>query len=437
MRDVERVIRARGDREPCLVGGVEDGRRDLADAAAETGLHLAVDDHRRLEEALRRAALARRPVERECGAGRDQLPVDQVRDELHVVDAVRVAAVDGLVAADRPGDPHRLRLRRRARRRLGRDDELCDTVVGAFGSGEDSRRRARDVERDPRLRRHDANASVAGDREARVARRAVDRALERREVARRRACRANASAAAAACGSDEHLREPPPRDPVSRLADDDRDGRGDHLRGESLRRGERGDGHRRAPGCARAARPARARTTRAPRRSAAARGRPVEHLAGRTGGDRDVQPATHEPRLAVPAPPRPRRSDRARSRCRRRRPGSAARRPAGRTRSRAAGTRGRGRSLRPAARRAATAACQSTTHAELARREAEMLRARRRRRRGRRRARRHGAREASGAWLGVSPPTSTPAMRVPEASRSGDPAKRARARRDEQPEQRR
>ncbi len=80
--DVERVIRPLGDLQAGLVRGVEDRRRDLADAAAEAGRHLAVDDHRRLEESLRRRALAGRLVERELLAGRDQLVVDEMRDEL-------------------------------------------------------------------------------------------------------------------------------------------------------------------------------------------------------------------------------------------------------------------------------------------------------------------------------------------------------------------
>ena len=121
--DVERVVRPLRDLQAGLVGGVEDRRRDLADAAAETGRDLAVDDHRRLAEALVGGAVAGGLVEREGRAGRDQLAVDEVRDELDVVDPVRVAAVDRLVAADARRDPHRLRLRGRAvRLRVGDDD---------------------------------------------------------------------------------------------------------------------------------------------------------------------------------------------------------------------------------------------------------------------------------------------------------------------------
>ena len=87
--DVERVVRARRDRQPRLVGGVEHRRRDLARATAEAVLELAVDDHRRLEQALGRVALTGRPVERELLARCDQRVVDQVRDDLHVVDPVR------------------------------------------------------------------------------------------------------------------------------------------------------------------------------------------------------------------------------------------------------------------------------------------------------------------------------------------------------------
>src|SRR5581483_5397290 len=63
--DVQRMVRPLGDVEAGEEGGVEDRRRDLAHPATEPGLQLAVDDHRRLEEALRRVALARRLVERE------------------------------------------------------------------------------------------------------------------------------------------------------------------------------------------------------------------------------------------------------------------------------------------------------------------------------------------------------------------------------------
>ena len=116
--DVERVVRPGGDLQAGFVGRVEDSRRDLADPAAEPGLELAVDDHRRLEEALARVALAGRPVERELGAGRDQMVVDQMRDELDVVNPVRDAAVDRRVARDDAGDPHRLGVLRRPGRRV-------------------------------------------------------------------------------------------------------------------------------------------------------------------------------------------------------------------------------------------------------------------------------------------------------------------------------
>ncbi len=75
------------DRQPGFEGGVEDGRRDLADAAAEAVLELAVDDHGCLLEALRRRSLAGRAVEGECAARLDQRAVDQLRDELDVVQA--------------------------------------------------------------------------------------------------------------------------------------------------------------------------------------------------------------------------------------------------------------------------------------------------------------------------------------------------------------
>src|SRR5262249_21230840 len=124
VRDVERVIRAGRDRQPGDVRRVEDRRRDLADAAAESGLELAVDDHGGGYEALVGRPGTGRLVEREGRAGRDQLVVDEVRDELDVVDPVRDAAEERLVAADDAGDAHRPCLCGRAR---GPDDRLLDT----------------------------------------------------------------------------------------------------------------------------------------------------------------------------------------------------------------------------------------------------------------------------------------------------------------------
>src|SRR6266545_1717283 len=76
--DVERVVGARDDRQAGLVRGVEDGRRDLADTAAEAGLQLAVDDDGRFLEALVGRASSGRLVEGEGLAGRDHVLVDQV-----------------------------------------------------------------------------------------------------------------------------------------------------------------------------------------------------------------------------------------------------------------------------------------------------------------------------------------------------------------------
>ena len=183
VRDVERVIRPRRDREACLVGGVEDGRRDLADTATEACLQFSVDDHRGLEEALLDRALSGCAVEGEGRAGRDQLAVDQVGHELDVVDPVRVAAVNRLVGADRSGDPHRPRVIGRALRLLLPDHELRGAGSGTARRREHASGRARDVEHDARLSGHDANPSVRVDGEARVLGSAVDGPLQLREVA--------------------------------------------------------------------------------------------------------------------------------------------------------------------------------------------------------------------------------------------------------------
>src|SRR3954452_23443849 len=74
--DVERMVRPGGDLHAGFVGGVEDRRGNLADAAAEPRRQLAVDDHRRFEEALVGGARARRVVEGERRSGSDELAVD-------------------------------------------------------------------------------------------------------------------------------------------------------------------------------------------------------------------------------------------------------------------------------------------------------------------------------------------------------------------------
>ena len=155
--DVQRMVRPVGDREPGLVGGVERRRRDLADAAAEPRLQLAVDDHRRLEEALVLGALAGRRIERERLAGWDVVVVDQVRDELHVVDSVRHAAVEGLVGADEAGDAHGLRIARRPLGRRGHDREVALAVRRREERRHDVARRGFDIELAPCLRGDDAD----------------------------------------------------------------------------------------------------------------------------------------------------------------------------------------------------------------------------------------------------------------------------------------
>ena len=76
--DVERVIRPGENRQPGLIGRVEHRGRDLADAAAEPGLELAVDDHGSFLETLRGRPRAGCLVEREHCAGRDHVTVDEM-----------------------------------------------------------------------------------------------------------------------------------------------------------------------------------------------------------------------------------------------------------------------------------------------------------------------------------------------------------------------
>ena len=299
VRDVERVVRAGGDRQPRLVRGVEDRRRDLADAAAEAGLELAVDDHRRLEEALRRGALAGRAVERERRAGRDQLAVDEVGDELDVVDPVRVAAVDRLVAS--PTVPVMPIACAAAVVRCGCADvtRACATRFGRpLRRGED---RA-----PPSVARRARRPGVPG-RRARC-RSAFDREVgvrgARSTVCSRRAKYASAAGPASrdrrARGSGaQDLREPPTRDAQARRP-------GDQVTGAAITCDRRAAEPERATptvtlgGSTRDRQ--RDRRTRE-RRERTDEQRPgaatVEHTAGLARSDRDVQTAADELRLAM------------------------------------------------------------------------------------------------------------------------------------------
>ena len=171
------------DREARLVRGVEGRRRDLADAAAEPVLQLAVDDHRRLEESLVRVALAGRVVEGELGSWGDVVVVDQMRHELDVVDPVRHAAVIGLVRTDETCDAHRLRVAGRALRRDGRDLELGSAIRRREQRRHQVAGRRLRVEHSAGLGGNDAHDVARPDREARVLRRMVDALPEVREEA--------------------------------------------------------------------------------------------------------------------------------------------------------------------------------------------------------------------------------------------------------------
>src|SRR5712691_5089869 len=74
-------------------------------------------------------------------------PVDRVRDELDVVDPVRVPAVERLVARDEAGDAHRARLGGRSRRRLRLDAKVREASRRRDGCGEQRARGRVDVER--------------------------------------------------------------------------------------------------------------------------------------------------------------------------------------------------------------------------------------------------------------------------------------------------
>ena len=104
-------------------GGVEDGRRDLADAAADGRQEQATDDGLALLEAALRRARADALVERERLAGLDHLAVEELGHQLHVEDAVRRRGAevgrdgrDPLADAERAGGAGRQRRRDRAER---------------------------------------------------------------------------------------------------------------------------------------------------------------------------------------------------------------------------------------------------------------------------------------------------------------------------------
>ncbi len=224
--DVEGVIRARSDVETRLVGRVEHGRRDLAHAAPEPRPQLAVDDHGRLEEALRGRAVARRAVERERRSGADQRPVDEVRDELDVVDPVRLPAVEGLVRGDPARDLQRLRVGGRPLRGGRLDGDARHPNRRREGRCEERADRLADVHRVARLVRHDGDRAARGLAPARVDRRAVDGVAEAREV-RVGAVAADPQRASAALREVEQLRDPPARQPPACRAERQVDGSGD------------------------------------------------------------------------------------------------------------------------------------------------------------------------------------------------------------------
>ena len=101
VRDVERVVRARGDRQPASYAAlntvVETWQTPPPRPVWSSPLMITGASRKPF-------AAVRSPVVRlneNVAPGRDQLAVDQVRDELDVVDPVRDAAVDRLVACRR------------------------------------------------------------------------------------------------------------------------------------------------------------------------------------------------------------------------------------------------------------------------------------------------------------------------------------------------
>ena len=140
------------------------------------------------------------------------MAVDEVGDELDVVNTVRVAAVERLVARDERADLHRLRLLRRASRVHRRGDEFprAQRGIGHEHGVEQHPRAPRDVERVAGAVGHDGYA-VGGDRPGRISRRPVDvlRELGEPRVGR---CAADPEVAAPVGGQLEERCDPPRRD---------------------------------------------------------------------------------------------------------------------------------------------------------------------------------------------------------------------------------
>ena len=103
------------------------------------------------------------------------MTVDEMRHELHVVDAVRFAPVEGLVARDEAADLHRARIPGRALGRGLLDDELrrAQRRLGHERRVQHGGRAAWHVEQVAGLVRDDADAAGA-DRPGGVLRLAVD-----------------------------------------------------------------------------------------------------------------------------------------------------------------------------------------------------------------------------------------------------------------------
>src|SRR5439155_2080080 len=84
-RDVERVALVLAELQAGEEGGVERRRRELGDAAADVLGVLAILDHGRGHEPLRRRALADRLVDRERGPGRDHVAAEYVGEAVDVL----------------------------------------------------------------------------------------------------------------------------------------------------------------------------------------------------------------------------------------------------------------------------------------------------------------------------------------------------------------
>ena len=139
------------------------------------------------------------------------MPIEQPRHELDVVDAIRIAAVNRLVASDEAANTHRSGLAGRPPRLRRRDDDARRALVLRERRGKQVRGRGRDIEPPSNARRDDSDLAARRGRETGVSGRPVERSAEPREVAVG-SWTADSQRRRPAVGQGEHRPQPVGRD---------------------------------------------------------------------------------------------------------------------------------------------------------------------------------------------------------------------------------